>query len=342
MPIYTGFDGTPLHYDDTAPGDHPPVIVLAGGAARHPDYLGDLAGLPDRHRLLVPHLRGVGRSPAAPLAPQTGPDAEPAAPQTPQIAPDPEPVDAASRPDEAGAEAAVPDPGQAGAYWRQAADLERLRVHLGQERIVLVGHSAGTRLALAYAAQYPDRVAGLALVTPPATYLVDTPPDAEDLIARRRGEPAFDAAEAASKAGPDLGDDAAFNAWHRACAPLGYAAWGPAEQTHALVGEWALPAVKAYFSVDPPADFATRLARVTAPVLVIAGAEDCLTGLAPVVALATLFPSGRAEVLARCGHYPWVEQPAAFRRVLDEYLSLCGDTAAVETAPSRREPHHRC
>ncbi|WIM99159.1 alpha/beta hydrolase [Actinoplanes oblitus] len=278
MPSYTGFDGTPLHYDDSAPGDRPPVVVLAGGAARHPDYLGDLAGLAERHRLVVPHLRGVGRS---------GLGSEPA-----------------------------------GSYWQQAADVDKLRELLGRDRVVVVAHSAGTRLATAFAARFPDRVAGLALVTPPATHLVDTPPDAEQLIARRRGEAAFDAAEAAAKAGPDLSDEAAFNAWARACAPLGYATWGPAEQAHARVGRWALPAVQAYFSVDPPADFAARLARVGAPVLVIAGAEDCLTGLAPVVALAGLFPAGRAEVLPACGHYPWVERPDAFRRVLDEYLSL--------------------
>ncbi|GAA4602960.1 pimeloyl-ACP methyl ester carboxylesterase [Actinoplanes octamycinicus] len=276
MPSYSGSDGTPLHYDDHGPADRPPVIVLAGGAARHPDYLGDLAGLTGRHRLVVPHLRGVGRSPAGP----------------------------------------------SGSYWDQADDLDELRRHLGRDRLVIAGHSAGTRLATAYAARFPERVAGLALITPPATHLVDTPPDAEELIARRRGEPVFDAAAAAAKAGPDLSGAEAFAAWFRVCAPLGYAAWGPAEQAHAAVGEFALPAMVAFFSVPPPADFAARLGRVTAPVLVVAGAEDCLTGLAPVVALAGLFPAGRAEVLPKCGHYPWVERPDEFRLVLDEYLSL--------------------
>ncbi|BCJ46746.1 hydrolase [Actinoplanes ianthinogenes] len=280
MPTYHAADGTPLHYDDSAPGDRPPVIVLAGGAARHPDYLGDLAGLRERHRLVVPHLRGVGHSPGG------------------------------------------LEPERAGSYWQQAGDLEELREQLGRDRLVIAGHSAGTRLATAYAARFPERVAGLVLITPPAGHLVGTPPDAEELIARRRGEPVFDAAEAAVKSGPDLSGSAAFTAWHRACAPLSYAAWGPAEQAHARVGEWALPAVQAYFSVAPPADFAARLTRVTAPVLVVAGAEDCLTGLAPVVALAGLFPAGRAEVLPACGHYPWVERPHDFRRVLDEYLSL--------------------
>ena len=59
---------------------------------------------------------------------------------------------------------------------------------------------------------------------------------------------------------------------------------------------------------------------MTAPVLVIAGAEDCLVGLACVMALARLFPSGPFATIEACGHYPWVEQPAAFRHVIDAFL----------------------
>ena len=280
MSLYAGFDGTLLHYAESRPDpsrDRPPVIVLAGGAARHPSYLGDLAGLDTRFRLIIPRLRGVGRSPA-------------------------------------------PAEDEAGSFWRQAEDLELLRKHLGLDRVVLAAHSAGTRLAIAYAAQFPQRLAGMALITPPASYLVDAPSDAEQLMIRRRGEPAFDAAVEASRAGPDLSDDDAFNAWQIRVAPMGYAAWGAAEQAHAMVGRWNLRAAKAYFSVEPPGDLVTQVGRVTAPVLVIAGADDCLTGLAPVKALAERFPSGRLEVLERCGHYPWVERPEVFRRTIDAFL----------------------
>lgn len=45
MPTYEGDDGTLLHYDVLGDTSASPVIVLAGGAARHPEYLGDLAGL---------------------------------------------------------------------------------------------------------------------------------------------------------------------------------------------------------------------------------------------------------------------------------------------------------
>lgn len=66
MPAYHGPDGTALAYDLIGPREHSysPVIVLPGGPARDPVYLGDLGGLARNHLLALVHPRGVGRSPA--------------------------------------------------------------------------------------------------------------------------------------------------------------------------------------------------------------------------------------------------------------------------------------
>ncbi|KAL3455024.1 Alpha/Beta hydrolase protein [Aspergillus heterothallicus] len=45
-----------------------------------------------------------------------------------------------------------------------ASDLEHLRLHLGQEKLSLWGHSNGGAIALAYAEDFPERVARLVLV----------------------------------------------------------------------------------------------------------------------------------------------------------------------------------
>jgi pimeloyl-ACP methyl ester carboxylesterase len=160
----------------------------------------------------------------------------------------------------------------------------------------------------------------MVLVTPPTGYLVDGPSDTRDLIDRRRGDPAFEAAVTAWDAGPDTDDEAGFNAWHRVLAPLAYAVWGEREQAHASTGHYSFAANRAFFSVDPPQDLPTRLADVTVPVLVVAGAEDCYTGLVEVTALAKLFPAAELVVIERCGHHPWVEQPTAFRHAVDGFL----------------------
>jgi pimeloyl-ACP methyl ester carboxylesterase len=265
-----------------------PLIVLAGGAARHPGYLGDLAGLSGHRQLAVPHLRGVGRSAAAGI-------------------------------------------GGLGSWWRQAGDIDRLRASLGLNRCTVLAHSAGTRLAIAYAAQFPDRLAGLALITPPASYLVEVPSDAPALRAARMAEPPFAAAVTAMDAGPDTSSEETFNAWQQAIAPLCYATWDETAHEHARVGRYALAAARAFLSGDPPADLARRLREVGAPVLVIAGAQDVIAGAGPVVAVAGLFPDGSAAVIEHCGHMPWVEQPAAFREVLDPFLAGLDDRQAPTT-----------
>lgn len=213
VPAYEGSDGSLLHYDDVSSdggsGENEPIVLLAGGAARHPSYLGDLAGLGERHRLIVPHLRGVGHTP-------------------------------------------MPQADERGSFWTQADDIERLRIHLGLQRLVLVAHSAGTRLAISYAAQFTTSVARLVLITPPATYLVDEASDAGALSAKRHGDLDFEAAYAALIAGPQTTDDDGYNAWQQESAPAGCAKWGAKERAHAQIGRWSLAATKAYFSVAPP------------------------------------------------------------------------------------------
>ncbi|MDX2389105.1 MULTISPECIES: alpha/beta hydrolase [unclassified Streptomyces] len=59
MPTFTAPDGTRLAY--RTHGDGEPVVCLPGGPADS-RYLGDLGGLSAHHRLIVPDLRGTGRS----------------------------------------------------------------------------------------------------------------------------------------------------------------------------------------------------------------------------------------------------------------------------------------
>jgi proline iminopeptidase len=47
--------------------------------------------------------------------------------------------------------------------WALVGDLEKLRVHLGVDRMILLGGSWGSTLALAYAEKYPEHVSGLIL-----------------------------------------------------------------------------------------------------------------------------------------------------------------------------------
>lgn len=280
MPTFASHDQSTLHYDvlTDAAGRagheaRPPLIVLAGGPARHPEYLGDLAGLTGLRTLIVLHQRGVGQSPASPTA--------------------------------------------AAAAWPALADdVEALRRHLGLAEVELLGHSAGTRVALAFAARYPEHLASLCLLTPPAQWLVGTPDDSSAIIAAHRGEPwyadylAHRIAATAAKTASEL------NHLFPYLAPIAWSRWTPQARRHEATGAWHAAAQDRFFAGVDTSGIAAGLAEVHCPVLVLAGADDGLTGLAPVLAVAELFDNGRAVSIAGAGHYPWVEQPAAFTAAL--------------------------
>ncbi|TFC04073.1 alpha/beta hydrolase [Cryobacterium adonitolivorans] len=279
MPTFASHDETTLYYGVvTVAGarERPPLVVLAGGPARHPEYLGDLAGLTRLRTLVVLHQRGVGES--------------------------------------------SPSPTAAAASWPALADdVEALRRHLGLAEIELLGHSAGTRVALAYAARYPQHLASLCLLTPPAQWLVNTPDDSSGIITAHRAEPwyadylAHRIAATAAKTASDL------NRLFPYLAPIAWARWTAQAREHEATGAWHPAAQDLFFAGADPAGIVDGLTQVHCPVLVVAGAEDGLTGLAPVLAIADLFANGRAVTIADAGHYPWVEQPQAFTAALTDF-----------------------
>jgi len=121
----------------------------------------------------------------------------------------------------------------------------------------------------------------------------------------------------------DPATESGFGEAFRRQAPAGYARWTAVEQAHAQVGAVSLASALAW-SAGIPGDVGDRVRAATLPpALVVAGDRDLLTGVEPVAAYARLIGAGYALV-DDCGHYPWVEQPQAFRRCLDAWLSSRG------------------
>ncbi|WP_327312393.1 alpha/beta fold hydrolase [Streptomyces sp. NBC_01235] len=196
---------------------------------------------------------------------------------------------------------------------RQVEDVEALRVHLGLERIDVLAHSAGASLAMLYAARYPDRLARFALVTA-TPWALGLQPRAEERLAAarlRKDEPWFEEAYPAFEAW--LREDADFDP---VFAPFFYGRWDDAAREHdARADEESNDdAADVYGSAgayDPPATRAA-LARVTAPVLVLAGELD--GGTPPDLArhAAEAFPYAEFAVQPGAGHHPWLDDPEWF------------------------------
>jgi 3-oxoadipate enol-lactonase len=69
------------------------------------------------------------------------------------------------------------------------------------------------------------------------------------------------------------------------------------------------------------ADQRQRAAAITAPTLILCGDEDEVTPPALSQALADLIPGARLELIEAAGHLANIEQPEAFNRALDSFLT---------------------
>lgn len=203
-------------------------------------------------------------------------------------------------------------------WWADAADVIAVADALGLDRFDLVAHSAGTRLALATAAQHGRRVRSLALITPPASWLSGTPTDAPEVAERLAEGPALAGlAELVAEVEPQ--SESEYREVFARQAPASYAHWGAIEQAHAQLGAVSLAAALAWFNGIPDTAAEQIRAMPARPTLVIGGDRDLLTGVQPVRDYATVL-GAEAEFVTSCGHYPWVEHPIDFRELLGPWL----------------------
>ncbi len=225
--------------------------------------------------------------------------------------------------------AIVPDlPGHGGTGWQAAAsvpgdrprpsvertadDLAAIVRRLGAERVDVVGYSMGARIGLRLGVAHPDLVRRLVLEAPSAG-IADPPARAERAAAdaeraRLAVTEGIEAFAARWEAEPVLAGEAALPAAarsrqaaiRRANTPLGLAA--------SLVygGQGAM---------EPLHD---RLSALTAPTLVVVGAEDPARARAEEVAAA--IPGARLAVVAGAGHAPHLERPERFHALVLDFL----------------------
>lgn len=120
-------------------------------------------------------------------------------------------------------------------WWSDAEDVAALADALDLGTVDLIAHSSGTRLALATATRFPERIRSMVLVTPPASWLSGTPYDGASIAAGRTEAAVAEAL--VSMANDDPTTEEAFRVSFRRQAPASYARWTEVEQAHAEVGD---------------------------------------------------------------------------------------------------------
>ncbi len=205
---------------------------------------------------------------------------------------------------------------------RLVEDVEALREHLGLDTFDLLAHSAAGDLALLYAARHPDRLRRLVLVTPglAAAGVELTDEEWHEAIQRRSGEPWYDEAYAALMAW-DAGDDGPEN--RATAAPFLYGRWDDTARAHAARQDRTPAAAEGFYAEGAFDPDTTRagLSKVTAPVLVLAGALDAAPTPRRAADVAHLFSDGRPVIDPDSAHFPWVTAPKTFADTVGTFLS---------------------
>ncbi|MHB8147804.1 MAG: alpha/beta fold hydrolase [Vulcanimicrobiaceae bacterium] len=189
-----------------------------------------------------------------------------------------------------------------------AADVAAVLDALGIERAMLVGHSLGGYVALAFARMYAERVERLALVC--SRIAADTPERAR----WRNG--LADRAEQSGSAREIL--DATMPAL---LAPQTRALHPEVELRVRAIAERndarGLAALLRGMALRDAAD--DIVPDLAMPVLVVAGAADLIVGQGEARSMATTFPNGRFALCDQSGHVPMVEEPERLGRLLLEF-----------------------
>lgn len=205
-------------------------------------------------------------------------------------------------------------------------DLEALRAHLGEERMLLLGHSHGGVVAQAYAARYPGRVRRLVLSSTLARFAPEHEHAMRAGMEKRSGQPwyqdavaALESEQRAQFASDEEMADLVFREM-----PLYFAHYGPVEAGYVdtLKTEKLNADALLLFNREIFKSFDMRgvLPKIKAPALVITGDEDFICGPLCSEELCAGIPDAREVIVGDAGHYLFVEQAQALHDEVSDFL----------------------
>ena len=206
-----------------------------------------------------------------------------------------------------------------GAY---ASGIRDIMVALGHDRATIVGHSLGGGIAMQFAYQFPERCERLVLVSSGGlgreVHLLlraATLPGSEWVLPLLTNARLLAAGEAVGRAlgvlrlqaGTDLAEVA-----------RGFGSLGEAEARSAFIE--TMRAV-----LDPGGQRVSALDRLylaeSVPSLLVWGDSDPIITVAHGVAAHDAMPGSRLEVLPGVGHFPQLERPVEFSRLLADFVA---------------------
>ena len=203
-------------------------------------------------------------------------------------------------------------------------DIEAVRVSLNVERLIILGHSWGGMLAMAYAAAHPDHVRSLILVDSGGMDLSFGPIFDDNL----RSRASMTERQELEKAEAELQHASDANALNtasvtstRLITPYYFYDRSLADKLVPLPKDANLQRVAALMEGDLVNNYHVRAAMksFSRSTLVIQGHQDPMPETVA-IEIHEAIQNSQLVFIDRCGHFPWIEQPKDFYRAIRAFL----------------------
>lgn len=202
-----------------------------------------------------------------------------------------------------------------------AAAMRDLLDHLGIERVTLVGHSLGGGIAMQFFYLFPERVERIALVSSGGlgrevnvALRAATLPGAAQVLSVVASAPVLSQLEGVGRAASKLGwkPGADISAIWR-----GFSSLGDRESRRAF-----LATTRAVIDLGGQSISAHDhlSGEMPIPALIVWGSKDHMIPVSHALSVAESMPDCRVEIFDGAGHFPHLDDPERFARVLREFI----------------------
>ncbi len=178
---------------------------------------------------------------------------------------------------------------------------------LGVDQATLVGNSMGGWVSMLFAEQHPERVKGLVLVAPAFVYGLPEAVSAEQLIAGAGPQTIENMRGYLERVYYDPPTDAAT-------------VERLLNEHKALNDGGAIPSISRSIKRGEDTFSPGRVEDIQTETLIVHGRQDGIVPLAASQALSTALPNATLTIIEQSGHWPQLEQSAAFNSLLVDWM----------------------
>ncbi len=198
-----------------------------------------------------------------------------------------------------------------------ADDLEAARRALGLPPWVVVGASTGGMVALSYAVRHPAGLAALVLVGTGASHR---------FVAGSIYDPNHPRAAEMQRASQALATGSAEGVatWRRTIWSLSVRDPEHTPRPPGMRGFFSVERLQGFINALPRFDLEEAIRQISVPTLIMVGRHDPQAPLANSERMAAAIPGSRLVIFEHSGHFPYIEEPDAFRAALRRFIADAG------------------